>query len=193
MMTTISDLTPSEHPHRQKSIVLIGMPGSGKSTIGRKLALALGLPFVDSDQEVEIAAGMNVSQIFERLGEPAFREGERKVIARLLQGPRIVLSTGGGAFMNESTRLIIKKYSISIWLKASLDVLVERTSRTDDRPLLRNGDPREILTRLMAVREPVFAQADLVVQSENIPIDSTTDRVAYEIKMHLEQNNGIVK
>lgn len=185
-MTTIPDLQSTEHPQQPKSIVLIGMPGSGKSTIGRKLASSLNLPFVDSDQEVEAAAGMSISQIFERLGEPAFREGERKVIARLLAGPRIVLSTGGGAFMNELTRDVIKKNSISIWLKASLDVLVERTSRSDERPLLKNGNPRDTLINLMSAREPVYANADLTVISEEVPIDSTADRVLDTIKAHLQ-------
>lgn len=184
-MSTLSDLQPAEHPPVLKSIVLIGMPGSGKSTVGRKLAHLMRLPFVDSDHEVEIAAGMSIPQIFEKLGEPAFRDGERKVIARLLGGPQVVLSTGGGAFMNEKTRTLIKDQAVSIWLKANLDVLLDRTSRTDDRPLLRNGDPRAILSNMMAVREPVYAGADLTVLSENQPVDTTTHRVLAAIKTYL--------
>lgn len=186
-MSTITDLPPSEHPLRHRTIVLIGMMGSGKSTIGRRLASKLGLAFVDSDQEVEAAAGMTVSQIFERLGEPAFRDGERKVIARLLSGPRLVLSTGGGAFMNEATRALIKNEAVSIWLQADLDVLVDRTSRSDDRPLLKKGDPATILRDLMAVREPVYAQADLTVRSEDRPVDATTDCVLQALNAYLDK------
>jgi len=183
-MSTITDRPPSEHPLPRKSIVLIGMPGSGKSTIGRKLATRLGIPFTDSDHEVEAAAGMSVSQIFEKLGEPAFRDGERKVIARLLGGPQLVLSTGGGAFMNETTRALIKQQAVSIWLKAEIDVLLERTSRTNDRPLLAKGDPLTILQNLKAIREPVYAQANLTVTSEDLPIDETTERVLLALANH---------
>ena len=176
-MNTIPDHTASEYPPLSKSIVLIGMPGAGKSTIGRKLSTRLNIPFMDSDQEVEAAAGMTIPQIFEKLGEPAFREGERKVIARLLSGPRIVLSTGGGAFMNEMTRELILKDAVSIWLKADLEVLLQRTSRTNDRPLLAKGDPRAILMDLRAKREPVYALATLTVMSEDCPVEETTERV----------------
>jgi len=160
-----------------KSLVLIGMPGAGKTTIGRRLATCLGLGFCDSDHEVEAAAGMSIPQIFEKLGEPAFRDGERKVIARLLGGPKQVISTGGGAFMNEQTRELIKKEGISIWLKADFDILLERTARTNDRPLLQKGDPASILRDLMDKREPTFALADLTVSSDDVPIDATTERV----------------
>jgi len=176
-MNTITDRTGCEHPLPRKSIVLIGMPGSGKSTIGRKLAGRLGLPFADSDHEVEAAAGMRIPQIFEKLGEPAFREGERKVIARLLSGPQTILSTGGGAFMNDITRTLILQEALSIWLKADLEVLLQRTSRTNDRPLLAKGDPRTILMDLQAKREPVYAHATLTVQSEDCPVEETTERV----------------
>ncbi|HAX91435.1 MAG TPA: shikimate kinase, partial [Rhodospirillaceae bacterium] len=167
---------------------LIGMPGAGKSTIGRRLAATLGLPFTDSDTEIEAAAGMSVSQIFETLGEPAFREGERKVIARLLQEERRVLSTGGGAFMNETTRTLIKKDGISIWLKADLDILLERTSRTDDRPLLKKGDPKTILQNLMASREPVYALADVTVQTDDRPIDSTIENILAALENYLTRS-----
>jgi len=183
-MSTITDQTDCEHPLANKSIVLIGMPGSGKSTIGRKLAARLGIPFKDSDHEVETAAGMTISQIFETLGEPAFRDGERKVIARLLGGPQTVLSTGGGAFMNEMTRTLILKDAISVWLKADLDVLVQRTSRTNDRPLLAKGDPRTILQELMAKREPMYANATLTILSEDCPVEDTTTRVIQALKSY---------
>ncbi len=122
-----------------KTLVLIGMPGAGKSSVGRRLASRLDCPFADSDQEIEKAAGMTIPQIFETYGEPAFRDGERKVIARLLGGEPKVLSTGGGAFMNEQTRALIKQEALSVWIQASFDTLFERVSRTDDRPLLRRA------------------------------------------------------
>ena len=184
-MNTLPDTLASEYPPLPKSIVLIGMPGAGKSTIGRKLAAMLKLPFIDSDQEVETAANMSIPQIFERLGEPAFRDGERKVIARLLSGSPIVLSTGGGAFMNEQTRALIKDKGLSICLEASLDVLLDRTARSDDRPLLKKGNPKDILTDLMAQRGPVYALADLTVLSENVPVETTTQQVLAAIKNYL--------
>ncbi len=164
------------NPLPRKTIVLIGMMGAGKSSVGKLLASRLGLPFTDSDTEIEKAAGMSVSQIFEQLGEPAFRDGERKVIARLLDGPPIVLSTGGGAFMNDETRAVIKAKGISVWLKAELPVLLERVLRVDTRPLLKKGDPETILRDLCAVREPVYAQADLTVLSDARPLETTVDR-----------------
>ncbi len=160
-----------------QTLVLIGMPGAGKSSVGRRLGALLGVPFVDSDQEIEKAAGMTIPQIFETYGEPAFRDGERKVIARLLDGEPKVLSTGGGAFMNEETRKLIKDKALSLWIKAPFDVLFERVSRTDDRPLLRKGDPATILRDLMRTREPVYEQADLTVQSDASPIDVMSQRI----------------
>lgn len=184
-MNTIPDLPASEYPQVPKSIVLIGMPGSGKSTIGRKLAALLKLPFLDSDQEVEAAAHMSIPQIFETLGEPAFRDGERKVIARLLDGPTVILSTGGGAFMNEQTRHLIKDKALSVCLKASLDVLLERTARSDDRPLLKKGNPRDILASMIDTRGPVYEKADLTVSSENVPVETTAQNVLAAIRNFL--------
>ncbi|MFA6279324.1 MAG: shikimate kinase [Bdellovibrionales bacterium] len=175
-------------PSLPHSLVLIGMPGSGKSTIGRKVAARLDLPFTDSDTEIEAAAGMTVPQIFSQLGEPAFRMGERKVIARLLDGERCVLSTGGGAFMEETTRALIKQKGLSLWLKADLSILIERTSRTKDRPLLQGDNPAEILQNLMTKREPVFAQADLTVITGDNPIDVTVDAVVNALERHLSQS-----
>lgn len=187
----MNSATPSRKTtNLAKSIVLIGMPGSGKSTIGKRLSARLGLDFVDSDQEVETAAGMSVSEIFEKLGEPAFREGERKVISRLLRGKPLVLSTGGGAFMNEVTRALIKEEGISVWLKADFDVLLERTSRSNDRPLLRKGDPATILRGLMQTREPVYALADLTVSSDNIPIEQTTEHVVQALESILNPSTS---
>lgn len=171
-----------------KSLVLIGMPGAGKSSVGRKLANRLNVPFKDSDDEVERAASMRVTDIFADLGEAAFRDGERRVIARLLSGPPCVLSTGGGAFMNEATRALIKKEAISLWLKADFDVLFERVSRTNDRPLLQRGDPETILRQMMKAREPVYAEADLTFRSENLPLDETVDNVVDFLSSHFAAN-----
>ncbi|WP_119421662.1 shikimate kinase [Rhodospirillaceae bacterium SYSU D60015] len=151
--------------------------GAGKSSIGRRLAARLGMPFVDADTEIEKAAGMTIEEIFARHGETHFRDGERKVIARLLDGPPLVLATGGGAFMNPETRERIKRGSISIWLKAELDVLLKRCLRRTNRPLLKQGDPREVLTRLMAEREPVYAEADHVVPSGDGPHEAVVEEI----------------
>ena len=148
-----------------RPVVLVGLMGVGKTSVGRRLADALCAPFVDSDEEVEAAAAMTIPEIFETLGEPAFREGERRVISRLIdEGPRII-ATGGGAFMNNETRALVKSRAASVWLRADLDTLVERTGRKANRPLLARGDPREILGELMRVRHPVYAEADLTVES----------------------------
>src|ERR1700735_2379446 len=136
-MGTIS--YPADKP--AKSLVIIGMPGSGKSSIGRKLAARLGIPFFDADDEIETAAGMRIEQIFERFGEAEFRKGERRVVARLLDQPPHVLATGGGAFMDPETRALIRTKAVSVWLRADLATLIERTSRRDDRPLLKQGAP----------------------------------------------------
>lgn len=139
--------------------------GAGKTTVGRRLADTLAAPFRDSDDEIVAAAGMDVPDIFARLGEPAFRAGERRVIARLLDDPPHVLATGGGAFMDPETRAMIARRAVAVWIRADLDTLVERTARRADRPLLRGDDPRAILGRLMTERYPVYAQADITVES----------------------------
>ena len=151
----------------QKPLVLVGLMGSGKTTVGRRLADKLGLTFIDSDQEIELAAQMSVAEIFEKMGESAFRSGEARVIERLLtDGPKVI-ATGGGAFINEATRSLIKEKAISIWLKADIDILVERTGRRDTRPLLKQGDPKAILKALDRERAPFYAQADIHVQSSS--------------------------
>lgn len=160
-----------------RPVVMVGMMGAGKSAIGRRLAHRLGLPFVDADAEIERAAGATIADIFEKHGEAAFRDGERRVIARLLDGPIGVLATGGGAFMDGETRARIKRRAISVWLKADLETLVERVSRRGHRPLLRNGDPREVLTRLMAQRDPFYAEADITVETGHAPAAATVERV----------------
>jgi shikimate kinase len=158
-------LRTRSHGALRRSVVLVGLMGAGKTSVGRRLADALGARFVDSDEEIERAAGMDVPTIFARLGEPAFRDGERRVIRRLLAEPALVLATGGGAFMDPETRAAVRAGAVSVWLRAALDTLLERTARRADRPLLRAGDPRDILARLMRERHPVYAEADIVIDS----------------------------
>ncbi|MVT53591.1 shikimate kinase [Bradyrhizobium yuanmingense] len=155
-----------------RSIVLVGMMGVGKSTIGRRLAARLKLPFIDADTEIEVAhAGMTIPEIFAAHGEPYFRDGEARVIARLLEGGPIVLATGGGAFMREETRARVAAKAISIWLRADHDVIMRRVRRRADRPLLQTPDPEGTVTRLLAQREPIYANADLTIASRDVPHD----------------------
>jgi len=149
----------------RRTIVLVGLMGAGKSKVGRRLALRLGLPFSDSDPEIEAAAGETIEEIFANRGEQVFRDGERRVIARLLAQPVQVLATGGGAFMDPMTRSLIGRRGVSLWLRADLDILVARVLRRNDRPLLKRGDPRVILAELMERRHPIYAEADLTVDS----------------------------
>ncbi len=160
-----------------RPVALVGLMGAGKSSIGRRLAAVLGVPFRDSDDEVERAAGQTISDIFSSLGEPAFREGERRVIARLLDDPPHILATGGGAFVNEQTRQLIKDKAVSVWLKADIDVLARRVGRKDTRPLLRDQDPRQVLQKLAEVRNPLYAQADIVVETGDTPHQASVDAV----------------
>jgi shikimate kinase len=160
-----------------KTIVLVGLMGAGKSSIGKRLAQALALPFVDADAEIEAAAGLTIEEIFARDGEAAFRSGERRVIARLLDNPTQVLATGGGAFMDPATRALIRTRAISIWLKADLELLLARVGRRNNRPLLKNGDPRAVLTRLIEERYPIYAEADITVDSVDGPPDATLEKV----------------
>jgi len=156
---------------------MIGLMGAGKTKIGGLLAKALGRPFFDSDQVIESRAGMTIPQIFETQGEGAFRALEQRVIADLLAGEQCVIATGGGAVMNPTTAEIIQKQSISIWLKADLNILVERTGRSKHRPLLLNGDPAQILKTLMDQRYPVYAKADITVVSQDLPAEVTLENV----------------
>ena len=159
-----------------RSIVLVGLMGAGKTKVGRQLAQRLGLPFADADDEIVEAAGCSIEEMFERYGETAFRDGERRVVARLLNGEPIVLATGGGAFIDPRTRTRIKERGISIWLRAELDVLVQRTSRRGGRPLLKNRDIEATLEKLMAERYPIYAEADIVIDSGWHSVDSTVQR-----------------
>jgi shikimate kinase len=150
-------------------LVLVGLMGAGKTTIGRRLAERLALPFIDADDEIEKAAGCSIEEIFAEHGEAAFRAGEQRVIARLLEGPVHVQATGGGAFMNPETRQRIRDKALSIWLRADLEVLFERVSRRHHRPLLKGRDPRQALTDLMAERYPIYGEADIVVDTDRSP------------------------
>jgi shikimate kinase len=171
-----------------RTVALVGLMGAGKSAIGKRLALRLGLPFVDADDEIERAAGCSIAEFFEKYGEQEFRAGERRVIARLLDETPHVLSTGGGAYMDPETRALMRAKALTIWLRAELDVLFERVKKRAHRPLLRQGDPREILDRLMQQRYPVYAEADIVVDSTAQPADRTTEQVIDALREHLGTN-----
>jgi shikimate kinase len=164
-----------------RPVVLVGMMGVGKTSVGRKLASQLHLPFVDADEEIEVAAQMTIPEIFETYGESYFRDGERRVIARLMDGECKVIATGGGAFCNDQTRGLILDKAISIWLDCDLDTLVERVSRKDSRPLLRGGDPREILARLQEQRRQAYSQANIHVLSHRGPHSRTVGAILQEL------------
>jgi shikimate kinase len=160
-----------------RPVVLVGMMGVGKSTVGRKLAQLLGLPFADADDEIETAAQMSVSEIFASYGEAYFRDGERRVIARLLEGSPIVLATGGGAFVQPDTRELILERGIAVWLDSDVKTLVDRVTRKDTRPLLRDGDPAEIVARLKAEREPAYSEAPIKIMSNAGPHSEAVNRI----------------
>jgi len=168
----------------ENKIVLVGLMGAGKTSIGRRLATRLGLPFSDADDEIEKAAGSSIEDIFERLGEERFREGERRVIARLLEGPPIVLATGGGAFMDPDTRKVIAENGISIWLKSNIDTLVKRTSKRKNRPLLKNKNHREVLKHLIEVRYPIYQLADIIIDSLDVSAEETLHQVVKSLDAH---------
>jgi shikimate kinase len=161
----------------RRSLVLVGMMGAGKSSIGRRLAGRLGIAFVDADAEIETAAGMSITEIFKVHGEEAFRAGEARVIARLLGSGPQVLSTGGGAFMNESTRKAVREKGLSLWLKADYEVLAKRIRRRGDRPMLLTDNPAETLRDLITLRYPIYAEADLTVHSRDVPHDTIVDEI----------------
>jgi shikimate kinase len=160
-----------------RTIVLVGLMGAGKTKIGRRLAARLNLPFFDSDSEIEAAAGETIEEIFRHRGEAVFRDGERRVIARLLAEPVHVLATGGGAFMDPATRAVIGRRAVSVWLRADLDVLLARVVRRNNRPLLQQQDPRAVLAELIERRHPIYEEADLVIDSGEGPLELTTTRV----------------
>src|SRR5690242_16654288 len=192
MSDTISPVPATASPEAEilaalgkRLIVLVGMMGAGKSTIGRRLAARLNLPFVDADTEIEAAAGMSIPEIFEAHGEPHFRDGEARVIARLLENGPGVLATGGGSFMREETRRRIGEKAVSIWLKADPDVILRRVKRRIDRPLLQTADPAATVTRLLSEREPVYQHADLTIASRDVPHDRIVDECLEALRARL--------
>jgi len=176
-----------------RTVVLVGLMGAGKSCIGRKLAARLGVAFIDADSEIEQAAGCSIAEIFEKYGEPYFRDGERRVMTRLLHGAPAVLAAGGGAFMDPETRALIRDMAVSVWLKADLDTLSQRTRGRTHRPLLNGDDPREVLARLIEVRYPVYAQADITVETGNDNPTVTCARVLEAVETFLGTAQTIQK
>ena len=170
----------------ERSIVLVGLMGSGKSAIGRRLAARIGTEFIDADNEIEKAAGLSINDIFEVHGEQAFRDGERRVIARILSGPVHVLATGGGAFMDAETRKLVKQRGISVWLRAEFDVLLRRVSRRNNRPLLKGDNKEEVLRGLIEARYPTYGGADITVQSQDGPHDETVNEVIAALKQFMQ-------
>ncbi len=162
-----------------RTVALVGL-------IGKRLAARLGLPFVDADNEIERAAGCSIAEFFERHGEAAFRAGERRVIARLLDDPVRIMSTGGGAYIDSETRALMRGKALTVWLRAELNVLYDRVKKRSHRPLLRQGDPREILAGLMTKRHPIYAEADIIVDSTAQPVDRTTDEVIAAVRRYVE-------
>ena len=161
----------------KKTIVLVGIMGAGKSTVGKILADRLGMQFIDADQEIERAAGCTITDFFEKYGEVEFRKGEERVISRILAGEPCVLATGGGAFMSEATRLLIKKIATSVWLRVSFEVLAKRLEKRSDRPLLQTADPQQTLKALIKKRYPIYNDADFIVDAENDGVDITVSKV----------------
>lgn len=160
-----------------RSIILVGLMGVGKSSVGRRLAHRLRMPFADADAEIETAADMTIADIFEKYGEAYFRGGERRVIARLVAGPPTVIATGGGAFINDETRALIKQKALSIWLDADIDILVSRVARRDTRPLLTGKDPAAVLSELALARNPIYAEADIHIRSNASPHSQTVQAI----------------
>ncbi|HEX7007402.1 MAG TPA: shikimate kinase [Alphaproteobacteria bacterium] len=178
-------MSASEPLHPRKSVVLVGLMGAGKTRVGRQLATRLGLDFVDADAEIEAAAGCSITEIFDRYGERAFRDGERRVMRRLLDGPVRVLATGGGAFMDPTTRARVRERGISVWLRADLETLLARVARRNNRPLLADRDHRTTLAALIKERYPIYAEADIVVDSTDGPVRDTVDKVIAALESFL--------
>lgn len=175
------DLEDAIQATQDRAIVLVGLMGAGKTSIGRRLAERMGLNFIDADHEIERAAGKSIPDIFAEHGEAHFRDGERKVIARLLENGKQVLATGGGAFMNEETRAAIKAHGISVWLKADLQLLLKRVAKRGGRPLLENRDPAEVLQNLIDLRYPVYAQSDITVESADVQHNAMVNEVVHAL------------
>ncbi|WP_430435983.1 shikimate kinase [Oceanibaculum nanhaiense] len=180
--------------HIPRTIALVGLMGAGKSAVGRRLAAQMGLPFIDADTAIEEAAGCTIEEIFARHGEPEFRDGERRVIQRLLDSePVHVLATGGGAFVNEQTRARLKQQAVTIWLRADLETLLERVAKRSNRPLLKQGDPRMVLEKLIADRYPIYAEADIVVDTAPGPVEETVERVLNALTGFLDHESSLTE
>jgi shikimate kinase len=177
----------------RRSIVLVGMMGAGKSSVGRKLSSRLGVPFVDADTKIEEAAGMSIPDIFETRGEAEFRSGEARVIARLLEGGPQVLATGGGAYMNPDTRALIRTKGVSVWLRADFDVLMKRIKRRTDRPMLKTADPAATLRQLMDARYPVYAEADITVDSREVLHEVIVEEILDQLRIVVNAGAGLEK
>lgn len=173
-----------------RPIALIGMMGAGKSRLGRMLAESLDIPFVDSDEEIESASGLSIQEIFEKFGEDYFRDGERRVIKRLLEKDVCVVATGGGAILNPDTAAELWSDTISIWVRADINVMVERTSKTDKRPLLKTGDPKEILSKLATARYPIYEQAHIIVDSHSGPAEDILHHAIDELYLYLNRTQS---
>jgi shikimate kinase len=176
---------PRKTPLNDRTIALVGLMGAGKTTVGRRLAQALGMPFRDADAEIEAAAGRSISDIFSQFGETAFRDGERKVIARLLDQPPHVLATGGGAFIDDDTRALINARAISVWLKADVEVLAKRVARRDTRPLLSGKDPLEVLRAHALARYDVYAQAQIVIETGDAAHQTAVDAIVTALSQRM--------
>lgn len=172
-----------------KPLVLVGMMGAGKTTVGRRLASRLGRHFLDSDEEIEKAAHMTIPEIFEQRGEPEFRMGETRVIARVLKDEGIVLATGGGAFVHPETRALVKDEAVSVWLKAEIDILFERVSRRSNRPLLKTANPKATLQKLIDDRYPIYAEADVTVLSRDVPQDVVAGDIVSAVLAYLKRRD----
>ncbi len=183
--------TPHQPLRVPKTVALVGLMGAGKTAVGRRLAQRLGVEFADADAEIERAANATIAEIFAEQGEPFFRAREREVIKRLLANPVHVLATGGGAFMDPATRALLRERAITIWLRAGLDVMLARVMRRNNRPLLNVGEPREVLERLMAERYPVYAEADITVDSVDGPAEVTLERVMMALAPYLGIPAGV--
>ena len=172
-----------------RPVVLVGMMGAGKTTVGRRLAARLNRPFLDSDEEIEKAAQMSIPEIFAQRGEPEFRAGETRVIARVLKTQNVVLATGGGAFVHPETRALVKQEAVSVWLKAEIDILFERVSRRANRPLLQTANPRATLEKLIEDRYPLYAEADVTVLSRDVPQDAVAADIVDAVLAYLKQQD----
>lgn len=184
-----ADALPDSPPSSNRTIALVGLMGVGKSTVGRRLAQRLGLPFADGDHEIEAAAGMSVSEIFATRGEAEFRAGEARVMRRLLEGPPIVLATGGGAMMNADTRALMKQHAVSVWMRADLKVIAERVGRRDTRPLLRGRDALQALRELAEARYPIYAEADLTVDVGGGAHNQAVEAILKALRAHARVEN----